>query len=177
MRLSPNTTTTAAAAIAMVAVTAGGCSFLFSEGPPANSADRAYFTCAESHAPPIIDTVVAGLGTLTAVLAKRTDQMTEEEYRTAVAVWAGTAVLTGAAAIYGYSAVGRCREAKAQHAMAAMTASRLPAPYGIAPWGAPPPMWPPLLPAPPPAPTAPPPITPPPPQPPTIDPGPPAPGP
>jgi len=165
MRLPPNTTTTAVIAIAMVAMTAGGCSFLFSEGPPANSADRAYFTCAESYAPPVVDTVFAGLMTLTALVAKRTDEMTEEEYQTAVAVWAGTAVLTGAAAIYGYSAVSRCRDAKTQHAMTAMRASRLPPPYGVAPWGAPPPMWPPLLPAPRPAPP-PQPATPPPPQPP-----------
>src|SRR6187549_3645483 len=58
---SKDATTALALAVMAVAATVSGCSFMFSEGAPADHGRRAYFTCAESLAPPIVDTVVGGL--------------------------------------------------------------------------------------------------------------------
>jgi hypothetical protein len=139
MKFPPNTTV----AVAMAALTASGCSFLFSEGPPADSARRPYFTCAESYAPPIVDTVIAGLTALAVAGAKQTPDETEQAYEQRVGGTLGVAVVTGLAAIYGYAVVGSCRDAKEQHAAEAWRASRLPPPYGVGPEGAPRPVWPP----------------------------------
>jgi hypothetical protein len=46
---------------------AAGCSWIFTEGPPANHATLPYFNCSTSYAPPVLDTIWGGLNA-TAVL-------------------------------------------------------------------------------------------------------------
>jgi hypothetical protein len=157
---------------------------MFSEGAPAHHEERAAFECGESYAPPVLDTVAAGLFGLAALgnaTGPRSTGETASGQRQGTIVLAALAALDTASAVYGYNAVGHCRDAKTARAAAVARASVLPPPYGVPPWGAPPSYWPPPLPrprpvaatpaAPPPAPAAPPPpppVAPPPPAPPAL---------
>src|SRR5258708_26979607 len=62
---------TVAAAICL----ASGCSFMFSEGAPDDRRARESFQCAESYAPPVVDTIAGGLlalGAINAAASKET---------------------------------------------------------------------------------------------------------
>jgi hypothetical protein len=157
-RASANAT---AAWLAVAAVLAGpGCSFLFSEGAPANHTALESFACGESSAPPILDTVASGLLALEAVatavdkgstIAKTApiDQSSERHsLNVDIAVQTAFATIAAASAIYGYHAVGDCREARDARLALVNRARLLPPPYGVPPVGEPPPVWPPLPPAP-----------------------------
>ncbi|HTA19486.1 MAG TPA: hypothetical protein VK989_09350 [Polyangia bacterium] len=150
-----------AAWLAFAAVLAGpGCSFLFSEGAPVNHATLESFTCGESYAPPILDTVASGLlaleavttaATKTSTIAKTSpiDQPSERHsLNVDIAVQTAFATIAAAGAIYGYHAVGDCREARDARLALVNRARLLPPPYGVPPVGEPPPVWPPLPPAP-----------------------------
>jgi hypothetical protein len=144
MRLPPIITISCA----LLAPALGGCSFLFSEGAPDDHASRVYFACAESYAPPIVDTVVAAVAGLAVVSTAQSGLMhgeTESQRQAALAIDGAVAALTTAAAAYGYVAVSGCREAKRERAFEMARASALPPPYGVPPWGQAPPVWPPPL--------------------------------
>jgi hypothetical protein len=126
-------------------VTAGGCSFLFSEGAPADDRPRPFLSCGDSYAPPVIDTVVAGLAGLTLSSSKKRANQTDAQYQGGLAVLGTAAVLTATGAIYGYTATASCRAAKQARAVEAWHAAWLPPPYGVGPWGLPPRTWPPAL--------------------------------
>jgi hypothetical protein len=133
-----------------------GCSFIFSEGPPANHQRLPYFDCSTSYAPPVIDTVWAGLQGLNALGAAATS---EQEWNADISRGAviGVALfwvaLSGSSAIYGYNKVGNCRQAKNE---LMLRLSRQPGagypawppPPGVPP-GYPPPGYPPAYPPPP----------------------------
>jgi len=85
---------------AALAAGAGGCSFLFSEGPPRDHDTRAFFDCSEGMAPPILDSVATGLGILD-VFGTATASPRPDNAGTAVAVQASLAVLAAGSAIYG----------------------------------------------------------------------------
>ena len=94
-----------------------GCSFFFSEGPPVGHARMPHFDCAQSNAPPIVDTVIAGLTALTAGSAMATSQSAWDRKRTesrsqVIATNLTMAAITGAAAAYGYARVGACHQAR-----------------------------------------------------------------
>src|SRR5262249_42311950 len=96
---------------AMVATGGGGCSFMFSQGAPAAHARRAFFDCGENLPPPILDTVAAGL-LVSEILLEVNHNPKPDDFATAIAVQASFAALAAASGIYGYHAVGDCREAK-----------------------------------------------------------------
>jgi hypothetical protein len=165
------------AVTAALALTAGGCSFLFSEGAPAGHERMENFTCGESRTPPIVDTVATGLlAAGVAVNASNIDETVAKEplqnqddrrreINVAIGVGSAFAVIGLASAIYGYRAVSDCRGARAARelALAQSRALALPPPYGVPPDGEPPPYWPPppaAAPWPPPAVTPPPPAPP-----------------
>jgi hypothetical protein len=166
---------TAASVAILAALATSGCSFLFSEGAPANHRAVESFSCGESYAPPIVDTVAVGLlglealgtaSTKSATIAKTDlpDQPAERHtLNVDIGVQAAFATIAAAAAIYGYHAVGDCREARDARLALVSRARLLPPPYGVPPIGEPPPLWPPrlvALPAPSASPPAPPPATP-----------------
>jgi len=157
---------TVAAAICL----ASGCSFMFSEGPPDAHRALESFQCGESYAPPVVDTIAAGLLALGAVstaanketrvaMAQPIDQPTvRREQNVAIGISAAFAAIAAAGAVYGYRAVGDCREAQTTRLLELARASALPPPYGVPPNGEPPPLWPPrFAPAAPAAPPTPPP--------------------
>jgi hypothetical protein len=158
-----------AASLAVAAVLAGpGCSFLFSEGAPENHAALESFTCGESYAPPILDTVASGLLALEAIgtasskgstiAMKAPDDQASERHtlNVDIAVQTAFATIAAAGALYGYHAVSDCRDARDARLALVTRARLLPAPYGVPPGGEPPPVWPPpVWPPPAPAPYAP----------------------
>jgi hypothetical protein len=81
-----------------------GCSFIFSEGPPANHQRLPYFDCSTSYAPPVLDTIWAGLQGLNAVGAAATS---EQDWNADISRGAVIAVglvwlaVSGTSAIYG----------------------------------------------------------------------------
>jgi len=146
--------TAAAATVALVwASSLAGCSFLFSEGPPTDLPVRATFTCGDSYAPPVVDTVVTGLlgldalaqvATKNATVASSHDpETTRHDANVAIGVTAAFTAITAAAAVYGYSSASGCRAAREERDLALARARLLPSPYGLPPFGVPPPMWPP----------------------------------
>jgi hypothetical protein len=158
---APNATTASVIAVAL-ATSAGGCSFIFSEGAPDDHRTRATFVCGESHVPPILDTVGAGLLALSAVGAQSAKEkdvanaaamgkdpvQTRHDINVQIGLAAAFAAVDVASAIYGYHAVGSCNEAQELRLAEAARARWLPPPYGVPPFGEPPPLWPPRLPAP-----------------------------
>jgi hypothetical protein len=151
---TPTSNATAASAV-LVLLAAPGCSLLFSQGAPENHRALESFSCGESYAPPIVDTVAAGLlgfealataSTKSATIAKTAadDQPAERHtLNVQIGVQAAFATVATAAAIYGYHAVGDCREARDTRLALVRRASVLPPPYGVPPAGEPPPLWPP----------------------------------
>ncbi|HVU51058.1 MAG TPA: hypothetical protein VHL80_10255 [Polyangia bacterium] len=157
-------------AVVLLATSAGGCSFVFSEGPPDDHLARSTFLCGESHAPPVLDTIGAGLFALTAgslqagkersvtdaAAMGKDPAQTRHDINVSTGVLVAFAAVDVASAVYGYRAVGECRQAQETRLADAARARWLPPPYGVPPYGEPPPLWPPRLAAPPPAPAAPP---------------------
>lgn len=131
----------------LVALPLAGCSFVLSEAPPRDHAQLRYFDCSTSYAPPVIDTVFAGLQGTSALLAARTSAETWRNERgdaSRSATIAGGLVamgIWGASAIHGYRRVSACRPAR-EHLMLRMTPHRGPPPG----WPPPPTTWPPLPP-------------------------------
>ncbi len=163
----PSRNATGACAVAFaVASVASGCSFMFSEGAPDNHPALATFSCGDQFAPPVVDTVVGGVSAYIAAHAAATEDATvakafpqdqgqvRHDQNVAIGLFTTFAALDLASALYGYSSVKSCREAKESRAYELARARVLPPPYGVAPYGMPPPLWPP---PPPPALTAPPP--------------------
>jgi len=110
----------ATCAVAVVtSLSISGCSFIFSEGPPPNHQRLPYFDCSTSYAPPVLDTIWGGLNGLGAIAAMGSS---DEEWKadqgsdrsTVIGVGLVWLAVSGASAIYGYSKVGQCREAKDQ---------------------------------------------------------------
>ena len=157
----PPNTTVVCVVLAVTAPLASGCSFIFSEGAPDDHRARASFQCGESYAPPVVDTIGAGLLALISASdaqnketnvanAVNNPEQTRHDINVAIGVAAAFAALDAASAIYGYHAVADCRDAQGIR-LAELTRARvLPPPYGVPPYGEPPPVWPPRLPAPPP---------------------------
>jgi len=164
---NPAANATRACALAAALALASSCSFMFSEGAPANHRDVPTLSCGDSVAPPVVDNIVGGLAGLASVFtAAKKDQViamalppdqpqVRRDQNVAIAESAVIAALDLASAIYGYTAVASCRDAEATRAIELARASALPPPYGVPPYGAPPPLWPPRPPpvtAPPPSP-------------------------
>ncbi|HET6279752.1 MAG TPA: hypothetical protein VFH73_02250 [Polyangia bacterium] len=131
------------AAALTVSVITGGCSFIFSEGPPHGHEDLVYFDCGQGLAPPILDTIEAAGSALSANTASNNDKLTDGERQRAIAVGIALAVVTAASAVYGYSTVASCRQSQELRLARNMRQQSLPPPYGLPPYGQPPPTWPP----------------------------------
>lgn len=144
-----------------------GCSWIFTQPPPAQHAQMPYFDCSTSYAPPVLDTIWGGLNFVgaTLALAGRDDEY-ENRPLTIGAGFAWT-VVAAASAYYGYTRVAECNEAKTQLMLRLRPAGYPPAQWGPPPGyphppaGAPPPYAPPpgTPPAPPAAPPSAPPAT------------------
>jgi hypothetical protein len=92
-----------------------GCSFLFVKGPPANHAQMNSFDCSDGNGWPVFDLIWAGLNGLGAASAAGDDENPDPQATdpgTVVAVGLGWLVLSGASAIYGFTKVSKCKDAK-----------------------------------------------------------------
>jgi hypothetical protein len=107
---------------ALVVLLAGGCSFAFVEGRPADHERRAYFECTTSRLGPILDTVFGGyMGLTAALLASQSEEEQAQFERdnpnvdreTQIGVFTAFAVLGTAGAIWGYVRTQQCIDAKA----------------------------------------------------------------
>lgn len=87
-----------------------GCSFMFVKGPPAKHAEKASFECSESNAVPVIDAIWAALNGLGAASAANDDQLMNRDQ--VVKVGLTWLAVSGISAIYGFSKVSRCKDAK-----------------------------------------------------------------
>jgi hypothetical protein len=87
-----------------------GCSFLFVNGPPADHAQVASFHCSESNAWPVVDMIWAGLNGLGAVSAAGDDTNPDQDQ--IVGVGLAWLAVSGISAIYGFSKVSQCNDAK-----------------------------------------------------------------
>lgn len=158
-------------AAALLSVTAGGCSFLFVNGPPPDHKTSNFFGCTSSNTIPFVDIAFAAGSVLEAVEggagAQSQNYNTTTASRTGEAVTFGvTAAVLAASAAYGFSKTSQCREALADLVRRAPPPTLVPAlapPVHYDPWVARPaqtpagalPDVPPPGPAPPPAPDAP----------------------
>lgn len=146
-------------ALCAVVLTAGGCSYVFVDGPPKNHAQMPYFQCSSSKAWPVLDTVFAAslaIGTVGALADGGSSQDT-----------AGAVIVAAEAAAFALSALGGFQKVEAcQEAFGELIARAGSAPrYAAAPsfrepppdpWVNPPPgLFAPRMTAPPPQPTAP----------------------
>jgi hypothetical protein len=107
-------------ALLLAAVATGGCSAIFTKGPPPDHAYTARFDCSTSYAPPILDTIWAGLnGAGAAIALSKSDaewKRTQTNDRAAtIAVGLTWLAVSGASAIYGYKTVSDCHEAREPH--------------------------------------------------------------
>jgi hypothetical protein len=149
------TATLALVALAASVPVSSGCSFLFSEGAPDNHRALESFQCGDSYAPPIVDTVMGGLLAFGAIGAAANEDKTvakanpidqpqvRHDTNVGIGIALAFAVADAAGAIYGYRAVGDCRQAEATRLAEVSRARVLPPPYGVPPSGQPPPLWPP----------------------------------
>jgi hypothetical protein len=104
-------------ALFLAAVTTSGCSAIFTKGPPLDHAYNSHFDCSTSYAPPILDTIWAGLnGAGAAIALSKSDaewERTQANDRAAtIAVGLTWLAVSGVSAIYGYKMVSDCNEAK-----------------------------------------------------------------
>jgi hypothetical protein len=141
-RHARNSTAVSVIGSMVLALGGGGCSFLFSEGAPADHERRTHFVCATSYAPPVLDTIAAGLFGLVAN-ADPDESLTQQEQDGVRAIQIGAALVAAGAAVYGYMAVSDCRQATAMREADVARSRFLPPPYGVAPYGTPPLYWPP----------------------------------
>jgi hypothetical protein len=111
--------------VVAVVVVLSGCSFMFVSGPPPNHEQLPSFSCSESRAAPVVDTILAALQVLNlATAAGNTDEEWNNRFNgnppisrdTAVPLYVATTVLTTVSAYYGYKNTGECRAAKEQAA-------------------------------------------------------------
>jgi hypothetical protein len=88
----------------------GGCSFLFSQGPPDGHEKLRHFDCVSSEAAPAADLVGAALlGISTAAMADTPDVSTATPV--SFGVWAA---LHAVSAVYGFATASKCDSAKQQ---------------------------------------------------------------
>jgi len=115
--------------VAVAVMWLSGCSFIFVSGPPTNHEQLPYFSCSESRAAPVVDTILAALQALNlATAASVSDQQWSDNFNgdppfsrgAAVPLYVGTTLFTAASAYYGYKNTGDCREAKAAASNRAM---------------------------------------------------------
>jgi hypothetical protein len=89
---------------------------MFARQPPDDHRQRAYFDCPSSRAAPATDvtfTVISGLGVLGASVDNPDTEADERSSGTAAAFGAA-AVVSAAAAVYGFAVTSSCEAAKAQ---------------------------------------------------------------
>jgi hypothetical protein len=99
--------------VAAASLGAGGCSFIFVDGPPTQHKKMPYFDCTSSNALPVIDVVIAGAEGLAAASALASRSQYDSSYVTSEAVTQlGVAALFAASGISGLSKTSSCREAK-----------------------------------------------------------------
>jgi hypothetical protein len=125
------------------------CSFAFVSGPPANHAELPYFTCTESRAVPVLDTLWTTLMALDVIaLGAESDSDWAStnnchtgdvncpafSRHTALALDAVLGIAGAAGMVYGYSKTSACRSAKAEAAARQQQ-------FGPQPWS--PQTWPP----------------------------------
>lgn len=97
-----------------------GCSFLFSKGPPPNYQRVSFLDCSTSVAPPVLDTLWAGLNGLGALAASgKTDEQWQADGQktsrsTVLGVGVFWFVISGFSAIYGYKAASDCKDATSE---------------------------------------------------------------
>ena len=145
-------------ALCALVVSAGGCSYVFVDGPPKNHAQLPYFECSSSKAWPVLDVVLAaslGVGASAAFVDRGSSSGDSSE----AVIAAAEAALFAISALTGYQRVGECREAKDQLIARLGSAPRYAASSFQAPppdpWVTPPPgLFAPRVTAPPPAPAA-----------------------
>jgi hypothetical protein len=123
------------------------CSFAFVSGPPPNAAQLPYFTCTESRAVPVLDTIwtalmvldVIALGTQSDADWAKTNSCAPGDTSCpaisrhgALAIDAVMGAAGAAGLIYGFTKTGACRSAKAE--AAARQQQWGPQPYGPQSW-------------------------------------------
>jgi hypothetical protein len=101
-----------------------GCSFLFVSKPPKNRRDLSSFNCSSGRGWPVTDSVFAGTLAMSAAVGAATDEQTQADgtqkpvsvqRRVEIAALLGAiALLEGGAALYGFTAVGECRDAQSE---------------------------------------------------------------
>jgi hypothetical protein len=126
----------AGAVVCLLAMAANGCSFMYAQSPPPNHTQMRYFDCPSSYAPPALDTAGAVAGGLFSLVLfafaayggsssfSAIQGANAREAAPGLANVGGAAVLVAvpvvlvglpaASAVYGYTKVGECRDAKAE---------------------------------------------------------------
>jgi hypothetical protein len=112
----------ASVAACLLAMTANGCSFVFTHDPPPHHAEMRYFDCPSNSTAPTVDTTLTVAGGVVVLLSLLVisaassgflgGASTDGAYGKLGLLTLPTVVLPLSSAIYGYTKVGNCRDAK-----------------------------------------------------------------
>lgn len=99
------------AVLLFLPLSASGCGFLFTQGPPPGHQEMNHISCTETNVGPILDTVWGGLN-LIGGLAAAADPNAYENSDQVALVGLSWAIVSGMAATTGFNKTSRCRRAK-----------------------------------------------------------------
>ena len=104
------------AALAVVALPAAGCSWLFVHGPPPEHQQLSYVDCTGSNVLPTLDVIISAIGTLDAVgmLADGSNSSSARANKEQFGVLVGGAAAFAASSYYGYHRTAACRAAESE---------------------------------------------------------------
>ena len=106
------------ALLSILALSSGGCSWIFVDGPPADHAELEFFTCTTSKAAPRLDLIFGGLNLIGAVaVAAESDEDYYYDYfgrEFYIGTYLVQAAVLGLSARSGFSRVSACDEALRQ---------------------------------------------------------------
>ena len=102
--------------VALAALSAGGCSWAFVNGPPPDHQHLPYIDCTSSNALPTLDVIISAIGALDAVgmLADGTGGSSASANKAQIGLLVGEAAAFGTSAFYGYRKTAACRAAETE---------------------------------------------------------------
>ena len=134
----PTATSSAVASSRCFSLSAGGCSWVFVNGPPTGHQQRDFFSCTEGKTAPVLDVIVAAISAAVILTAEDDADFTKEEYQRSGLLWGA---ISGASAYTGFNRVKACQSAQLEAALRRATEDAASASPTLAadpaPWPAP----------------------------------------
>jgi hypothetical protein len=110
----PSRLSVGVAVLALAALSAGGCSWAFVNGPPPGYQHLPYVDCTSSNALPTLDVIISAIGALDAVGMLADGTGGSSSGKAEIGLLVGEAAAFGASAVYGSRKTAACRAAEAE---------------------------------------------------------------